>query len=166
MLVEFYGLKRKRDLIAYSMGGNKFSPGEIVGQYVQLLERIRSGQLTVGKPRSIIDSLLSRFPHVFRKGTLSASGKAAHDRVKAKMIQLVQGCQKDADKLAAKIAADGAPCGDPKDPHMLLGKAVLVNGTRWGEPGVWYNGIVESYGPKRRGLKTNFYHCRWLGRVT
>lgn len=160
MLVEFYGLKRKRDLIAYSMGGNNFSSEEIVGQYVALLERIRLGKLKVGKPQSIIDSLLSRFPHVFRKGTLSAAGKAAHDRIKAKMQKLVKDCQQDADKLAAKIAADGGPCGDKNDPHMLIGKAVLVNGTRWGEPGVWYNGVVERYGPKRRGLKTNFYHCR------
>ena len=160
MLVEFYGLKRKRDLISYLMGGNNFSPEEIVGQYVELLERIRTGKLIVGKPRTIIDSLLSRFPHVCRKGTLSASGKEAHDRIKVKMLQLIKDCQEDADKLAAKIADDGSPVGDVNDPHMLIGKSVLVSGTRWGEPGVWYTGLVERYSPKRRGLKTKYYHCR------
>ena len=160
MLVEFYGLKRKRDLIAYSLGGTNFSPQEIVAQYVALLERIRLGKLTVGKPRAIIDSLLSRVPHVFRKGTLSGTGKAAHDRIKAKLLQLVKDCQEDADKLAAKIAADGSPGGDANDPHMLLGKSILVNGTRWGETGVWYTGIVERYAPKRPRLKTKYYHCR------
>ena len=48
MLVEFYGLKRKRDLIAYSLGGTKFAEAEIVAQYVQLLQRIHSGKLFVG----------------------------------------------------------------------------------------------------------------------
>ena len=112
-----------------------------------------------GKPRAIIDSLLCS-PHVFRSGTLSAKGKEAHAKIKLEMMTLIKSCQEDADKLSSKIAEAGAPTGDPNDPHKLLGKSVLVSGTHWGEPGVWYTGVVQSYEPKRRGLKTKFYHCR------
>ena len=162
MLVHFYGLNRKRDLLAYSLAGTKFSEKEIIAQYVKLLERIRSGKLKVGKPQAIIDSLLCRFPHVFRQGTLSVSGKAAHDRIKTKMLKLIKDCKDDADRLAAKIAAGDPTTGDVNDPHMLLGKSVLVSGTHWGEPGVWYNGVVQSYAPKRPGLKTKYYHCKYV----
>ena len=161
MLVDFYGLKRKRDLISYTLGGTKFSEGEIVEQYVQLLGRIQSGKLKVGQPQAIIDSILRRSPHVFRKGKLSAAGKRAHDKIKAEMEQLIQSCQEDAAKLRSKISDEGETTGDPNDPNMLLGKSVLVNGSYWGENGTWYNGVVESYGPKRRGQKRKFYHCKW-----
>ena len=77
------------------------------------------------------------------------------------MMDLIRSCQDDAAKLAAKIAAGGETNGDPNDPHGLIGKSVLVSGAHWGENGVWYNGMVQSYAPKRRGLKTKFYHCRY-----
>ena len=55
MLIDFYGLKRKRDLIAYTLSGTKFSEKEIVTQYVQLLRRIQNGKLKVREYRGTRD---------------------------------------------------------------------------------------------------------------
>ena len=54
LLVDFFGLKRKRDLISFSIQGRKFAESTIISQYKGLLRRIAPGKLVVGKPMTII----------------------------------------------------------------------------------------------------------------
>ena len=160
LLVDFFGLKRKRDLITFSMQGQKLADTTIISQYKSMLRRIATGRLKVGRPMSIMDTLLTRYPHVFRGGTLTSMGRDAHDRIRREMTTFIQDCQEDADRLAAKLSSQETPVDlDPNDPEKLLGKSVLVSGAHWGETGRWYTGIVQAYAPKRRGLKRKFYQC-------
>ena len=83
-----------RDLISFSsVATGRFSDATIVRQYVLLLGRIASGELAVGRPTSIVESLHGRYCHVFRGGTATPAAKRLHGQEVKRMKALIRGCR-------------------------------------------------------------------------
>ena len=71
---------RRKDLMSFSINGNKHSHQTIRNLYTGVVSRIENGSLTLREPRSI-EEIVSRSSLVFRGGTrTSFSERALNDR--------------------------------------------------------------------------------------
>ena len=134
LLNKVYGVSRK-DLIAFSSGGNKFSHDVVLASYLVLMKRLSSGgdlQSTVSTRRTILQSVMRDY-HIFRGGQ---EYKTSGDSVKKYYQDVIKVCREEREKNRQERIRR-------KITESLTGKRVSVSGDVWGlSSDVYYIGVI------------------------
>ena len=159
ILSSFYALPRK-ERVPYTINRVKLKNCQIITLYKGLLRRIEKGDtIKLGQPCNIISSLM-KSNHVFRNGELTASAKKIIQREREEIKQLISECQAaaaDLKKKTSKQHVGGKKEGNTlaKFDPALIGRRVLLPGSRWDMSGVWYIGSIVKHFTTRKGRGRN-----------
>ena len=149
-----YGVARK-ELIAFSSGGKKFSHEVILAAYLAMLDKLGPGgslHSYVTNKKTVLQSVMRDY-HIFRGGR---EYKTGDDSVEKYYRDLIEECVKERNESESTVV------------DTLTGRRVSVRGDMWGlSNDEFYIGLIgEQVNYRRNGKRVKGYKVLWSDGVT